>query len=159
MFKRFSTYLFSAILPVIGTVSVAEAQPPVPGATSPDLFYAGLKMAAALALVLGGLLLTLYLMRRFGLGRAARIGGQEAIRVIATKALGPKKYITLVEVGGSVLTLGVTEDRITRLDKTPAEEFRSTLPAMPEGPTESGFMQRLRALSDNPAPAVEVDKQ
>ncbi|MEW5724257.1 MAG: flagellar biosynthetic protein FliO [Thermodesulfobacteriota bacterium] len=134
---------------VLGPVAAAAAgTPEPPGGTAPDLFTAGLKTAGTLLLLIGGLLLALYLLRRFGAARSGLFGGHDLIRVIGTKALAPRKYIALVEVGDTVLTLGVTQERITRLDKTPARVFRQA--AGPDSP--SGFAGRLRALAGRGRP-------
>ena len=137
---------------------VGAAEPVLPGGASTDLFTTGLKMVGAMALLIGGLLLFLYFLRRFAATRNTLFGGQEPIRVMATKALAPKKYIALVEVGGAVLTLGVTNENISCLDKMTAEAFKEGVQQMaPMGP-EPGFSQRLKALT-GASSAREEEKQ
>lgn len=119
-----------------------------PGAEAPDLFTATLKMVSALVLLLAGLLLGLYFLRRLSAARGGLFRGQEVIRLIATRALGPKKFIAVVEVGGSVLTLGVTNENISCLDKVGAEEFEQNGAVRPPEPTSvGGFARRLKALA------------
>ncbi len=85
-------------------------------------------------------------------------GGQDLIRVVATRALAPKKYIALVEVAGSVLTLGVSGENISCLDKTPLEEFRAAMENRPVPEPDSGFASRLRAMvGKQPTRAGEDD--
>ena len=45
------------------------------------------------------------------------------IRLLATKSIAPQKYISLVEIGGEVLALGVSEAQITLLTKIENKEF------------------------------------
>ena len=82
----------------------------------PEMLPSLLKMIASLGIVLGGLLLTLWLVRRFVQSRSGRFNGQ-LIRVLASSTVGLKKNIALVEVPGQVLVLGMTGDRINLLTK------------------------------------------
>lgn len=121
--------------------------PQTPGIPTPDLFSTGLKSFGLLALMIGGLLLLLYFMRRGAAGRRTLFGGTDIIRILATKALSPKNYITIVEVGDKVLTLGVTPERISCLDKTLARDFHEGM-AQEANTSESGsFSRRLKAMT------------
>jgi flagellar biogenesis protein FliO len=84
----------------------------------PELLPSALKMIAALAVVIGGMFVAVHFVRRY----VQRSGGASTawlVRVVASQPIGVKKTITLVEVPGCVLVLGVSGDRIqllTRLD-------------------------------------------
>jgi len=134
-----------------------SAETAVPGAETPDLFMAGVKMVGTLAVLIGGLLLALYLVKRLGAARTGLFGGQELIRIIGTRALAPKKYIALVEVGDSVLTLGVTNEGISCLDKAPAATFHENSAGTSDADHRGGFAQRLKALTQN-KPAARGDQ-
>ncbi len=82
----------------------------------PESIPSALKMLAALAAVLGGLFVAVYLARRFFQGAGAASGGR-LVRVIASHYIGVKKAVTLVEIPGAVLVLGVAGDRITLLSR------------------------------------------
>ena len=84
--------------------------------TAPDAISATLQMLTALAIVLGGLLVVFYLLKRF-LRRDAGGTGKPLIRVIASQYIGVKKNIALVEVPGTVLVLGISSDNISLLTK------------------------------------------
>ena len=84
--------------------------------TAPDAISATLQMLTALAIVLGGLLVVFYFLKRF-LRRDAGGTGNPLIRVIASQYIGVKKNIALVEVPGTVLVLGVSSDNISLLTK------------------------------------------
>jgi flagellar protein FliO/FliZ len=84
--------------------------------TAPDAISATLQMLTALAIVLGGLLVVFYFLKRF-LRRDSGGTGNPLIRVIASQYIGVKKNIALVEVPGTVLVLGVSSDNISLLTK------------------------------------------
>ena len=92
----------------------------------PSLLYSSLKMTAALAVVIG-LLLLLYAASRkgFGILPKARDG---AIKILETKPLGGKKFLCLVSVRGEDMLLGMSNERIEYLSKLPpAKDFSDTL--------------------------------
>lgn len=91
------------------------------GAEEPSLLFAALKMVAALALCLGILFGGTHLLRRFRLLERIQ-GGEGVIKVVATRALGPKRYVSVVEVEGRRLVLGVAEGGVTLLDRLPGRE-------------------------------------
>jgi flagellar biogenesis protein FliO len=81
-----------------------------------DLFWAAVKMFFALGV---GLAL-LYLLFRFtkGLDRARRGPSPEGgIKVLTSKPIAPQKYISLVEIGGEILALGISAQQVTFLTK------------------------------------------
>jgi flagellar protein FliO/FliZ len=84
--------------------------------TAPDAISATLQMLTALAIVLGGLLVVFYFLKRF-LRRDAGGTGNPLIRVIASQYIGVKKNVALVEVPGTVLVLGISSDNISLLTK------------------------------------------
>lgn len=111
------------ILILLATPQVVFAAEVVEG---PSLLAASLKMVAALAVVIG-LLLLLYAASRkgFGVFPKARDG---AIKVIETRPLGGKKFLCLVSVRGEEMLLGLSNERIEYLSKLPpVTEFSETL--------------------------------
>ena len=84
--------------------------------TAPDALSSTLQMLTALAVVLGGLFVVFYFLKRY-LRRDVVGAGNPLIRVIANQYIGVKKNIALVEVPGTVLVLGITNDRISLLTK------------------------------------------
>ncbi|MBW2061126.1 MAG: flagellar biosynthetic protein FliO [Deltaproteobacteria bacterium] len=125
----------------------AMAAVEAPGTEAPDLFTAGIKMVSSLLLLVGALLLILYLFRRLAAARNGTLGSHDVIHVIATRHLAPKNYITVVEIGDSVLTLGVTSENISCLDKTPADSFiKKAAPTTGQG-AKGSFAHRLKVLT------------
>ena len=84
--------------------------------TAPDAQTRTLQMLTALAVVLGGLFVVFYFLKRF-LRRDVGGTGNPLIRVIANQYIGVKKNIALVEVPGTVLVIGISNDRISLLTK------------------------------------------
>lgn len=84
--------------------------------TAPDALSSALQMLTALAVVLGGLFVVFYFLKRF-LKRDVGGHGTPLIRVIANQYIGVKKNIALVEVPGTVLVVGISNDRISLLTK------------------------------------------
>ncbi len=90
-----------------------------------------LKMGGALALVLGIVLLTAYVAKRFLGPRLGMWRSEPLIRVIATTHLGAKREIAVVEVGETHLVVGITATQITLLAKLK----KSSLPVGLSGET------------------------
>ncbi|MBM4339146.1 MAG: flagellar biosynthetic protein FliO [Deltaproteobacteria bacterium] len=77
-------------------------------------------------LVLGIILLALFFLARLLKKNRMMAGGasnDSAIRVLATQCLAPQKYLSLVEIGGEVLALGISEAHISLLTKIENREF------------------------------------
>lgn len=83
--------------------------------------WAILKMFLALGVVCTVLFLTVRLLKRTGVKR--EWPPDSGIRLLATQSIAPRQYISLVEIGGEVLALGVSESQITFLTKIENKEF------------------------------------
>lgn len=81
--------------------------------SDPQIWPLLLKMIAALALVVGAMLLLSAGLRRMRLGRGR--GKEESIVIKETRPLGAKKMLCLVDVRGREMLLGITGERITFL--------------------------------------------
>lgn len=84
--------------------------------TQSDIWMAGLKTLAMLFIVLGCLILLLYLMKRFFYQKNG-LGQGDLIKVLSTHHVTPKGRITLIDVDGEKLLLGITPENITCLGK------------------------------------------
>ena len=112
----------------------------------PDLMTSAVKMFAALILLLAFLIAALYVSKRYLRRGGPRYSGG-MMRVLSSIHLGVKKSVTMVEVPGAVLILGVTNDHIRLLSKI---EDASALDRfeLPENQTMSGsFLEELKMLS------------
>ena len=84
--------------------------------TAPDIVSTAFQMLTALGIVLGGLLVVFYFMKRF-FKRDVGDSKEQLIKVIASQYIGIKKNISLVEIPGSILVIGVSNDNISLLTK------------------------------------------
>jgi flagellar biogenesis protein FliO len=86
------------------------------------MIWATLKMILAL----GGVLVLLWglvrVFKRWPVG-GTNPGADAGIRVLTSKPIAPQKYVSLVEIGGEVLALGVTSQQITFLTKIENQEM------------------------------------
>ncbi len=85
------------------------------------MIWAALKMVLALGLILTFLILLLRMFKRWE-GSRRDSGSDAGIRVLTSKLIGPQKYVSLVEIGGEVLALGVSAQQITFLTKIESQE-------------------------------------
>ena len=112
--------------------------------TAPEALSSTLQILTALAVVLGGLFVVFYFVKRF-LKRDAGAQGTPLIRVIANQYIGVKKNIALVEVPGTVLVVGISNDRISLLTKIEEQgvldSIKEETSRMP--PSFSDHLQRL----------------
>lgn len=104
--------------------------------TAPDAMASTLQMLTALAVVLGGLFVVVYFVKRY-LRKDVGGAANPLIRVIANQYIGVKKNIALVEVPGTVLVLGISNDRISLLTKI----------------EEQGVLDSIRAETSRPLPS------
>ena len=86
-----------------------------------DSFELIVKMAGALALILGLMFLVAFMLRRFGL--VAQGASKGLIEVIENRAILPKRHISLVRVAGSYFLIGSTEQGITLLGSMKGENL------------------------------------
>jgi len=110
-----------------------------------------LKTLGALALLIGLMLLAAGLAKRLG-GRGMGGSGASLINIVQSKILGPKKQITVVEVAGAYLVLGVTDQQINllaRLEELPQGAARQSSWPAAKGKQPHGFaavLDRIRKL-------------
>ncbi|MCD6274257.1 MAG: flagellar biosynthetic protein FliO [Deltaproteobacteria bacterium] len=86
---------------------------------SPDMVTTALNLFFALIIVLVSLLLLFYLFKK-GVKKYYNNSDNKLIKVLDSTFIGVKKNISLVEVPGAVLVLGITNDNIsflTRIDR------------------------------------------
>lgn len=113
----------------------------------PDLFSTALKMLSSLVIVLGGMFVVLYFMKRV-LKRDTVASKEKLIRVLSNTYLGVKKNISLVEVPGALLVLGITNDNIRLLSKIEDKEIIDNLKRPQEDHFQSSFSNHLQRLSE-----------
>ena len=103
-------------------------------------------MLAALGILSGILIIALYFAKRIFKGNGSQPKGR-MIRVLANTYVGVKKNISLVEVPGAILVLGVTSDAITLLTKIEDVEALNKLSESEEEKTLGSFSSQLQKFS------------
>ena len=112
----------------------------------PDFIWTALKMLAALGILTGILIIALYFAKRiFKVGSNQPKG--RMVRVLANTYLGVKKNISLVEVPGAILVLGVTSDSITLLTKIEDVELLNKFSESEDEKTSGSFSSQLQKFS------------
>jgi len=113
---------------------------------APDLFSTALKMLSALGIVLGGMFIVFYFMKRF-LKRDITGSKETLIRVLASSYVGMKKNISLIEIPGAVLVVGITNDNISLLSKIEDEEILKKFSLSNDQQIQTSFSDHLQKLS------------
>ena len=127
---------------LLAPLTALAAEPAAKAVTTP---MAGSDIGSQLVQLLLGLLLVVGLIFALAwvMRRVQQIGprGNQAIKLVASQALGPRDRLLLVQVGGEQVLLGLTAGRITPLHvlKEPVS-LEAAEPATPE------FAQRLMEL-------------
>lgn len=114
--------------------------------SEPDLISTSLRMLAALAIVMAALIILFYFVKRRFSADNGRSKGN-LIRVIANTYIGVKKNISLVEIPGAILVVGVTNDRISLLSKIEDKEILENLGTREEDRVLPSFSDHLQKLS------------
>lgn len=112
--KYLAAGLTAPLLAALPALALAADQAG-PAELAPNFGVSVVKMLVGLGLVLALMVVLYWLMRRFMPGGAGMPGGR--MRVLGRLSLGARKSVTMIEVGGRVLILGVGGDSITLLDK------------------------------------------
>ncbi|MDY6986485.1 MAG: flagellar biosynthetic protein FliO [Thermodesulfobacteriota bacterium] len=112
----------------------------------PDLISTSLRMLAALVVILGGLLTVLYYVKRRSRGGPTG-PGENLIRTLGNTYIGLKKYISLVEIPGAILVLGITNDNISLLATIHDEALMTEIRGHQGTLMSPSFSKQLRKLS------------
>ena len=111
---------------------------------SPELLAAAAKLIGVLILIVGGLVaFNLYSRKLLGAGQRT---GAKTIAVLESTPLGLKKAVSLVKVPGAVLVVGITNDRISLLERIDEADFKALREIEPSRPL-STFQDHLRRFT------------
>ena len=114
--------------------------------TTPDMLATSFKMLAALALVLGGLGIFFYITKRVMRKDLGSSGGQ-MIRVLASQYIGLKKNISLVQIPGAILVVGIAGDSIRLLTKIEDKTILDQIHDRGAGRTPPSFSDQLNKIT------------
>jgi len=113
---------------------------------TPDMLSTAFKMLVALGLVLGGLGVFFFFAKRV---LRKDIGGNrdKLIHVLANQHLGVKKNISLVQVPGAILVIGISGDSIRLLTKIEDKEILDQFQTQANGPMAPSFSDHLNKIT------------
>jgi flagellar protein FliO/FliZ len=112
---------------------------------TPDMLSTALKMLAALALVLGGLGFFFFLTKRL-MRKAAGRTHDKMIRVMANQYMGVKKSISLVQVPGALLVIGISGDSIRLLTQIEDKDILDQIQNEETGLSTPSFADHLNKI-------------
>lgn len=112
----------------------------------PDIIPTAIKMLTALGVVLGGMLLVYYFAKRI-LNRQVGNSKRKMIRVLESSYIGVKKNISLVEIPGAILVLGITNDNISLLSKIENQKIIESYKKVEDKKEFLSFSDRLNEFS------------
>ena len=124
------------------------------GEATESFFSIMVKLGLALGLVVLLAWGAVWLLRRSALGQQLGATGQ-VVEVVERTFLGPKKAIYLVDIGGRVLALGVTEENISLLSEWPEGELELK-PIKSSAPSFATHFKNVLRASGNTGNAREV---
>lgn len=126
---------FAAGLVIPGGSLAAAELPAAPGPGGPEVVsFAGSLLVVVLSIIAFGWL--------YGKLRPGMSGGSDLIRVVATRPLGPRERLVIVDLDGEQILVGVSQGHMQTLHK-----LDKPLEAQQSGsPLESGFAARLKGI-------------
>ncbi len=116
--------------------------PSVAGAANSSLAGGLGQMAFGLVVVIAVLLVCLWLLKRLGAPR----GSARGLKVLGAAPVGPRERVVLVEVGNTVLVLGVASGRVNMLHTVDPAELAVAATAAHDPAEANGFAARLKTL-------------
>lgn len=116
-----------------------DAKPPIPG--SENLSGTLTKLVMSLAIVIGLIVAFGYFAKRILPRQFGIVGGEASMRLVQNLALGPNRFVSLVEVDGRRFLLGVTENQINLLNALDEQTFSQEMAAAAAPPTVRELME------------------
>ena len=131
---------------IAAAATAAWAAPAWAAQESFDTTAATVKMMAALALIIGLLLVAMWLLKKFRPTRMALGGANRSVEVLARTMLTPKAGLTVVKVVDKVFVLGVTDQQVNLVvELTDAETIESL--TAPGGGGKTAFADLVGRIS------------
>lgn len=106
------------------------------------MIWPALKMMLALVMVLAVLFFLVRVFRRTR-GIHGALLSDPGIKLLTSKLIAHQKYVSLVEIGGEVFALGISETQITLLTKIENKEFVERMKTRPSAESEPSWFHAL----------------
>lgn len=132
--------LHLAILVTAPALACAE-ELPAGGGGNYSFLASFLQMIAALAIVIGLILVVYFAATRLMRGIPALRPGNRHIRLLEVRPMGPRKSLMLIEVGGEYLLLSNTEEHLSLIKQI---EMLEEIEVVDEPPQRPSFLSILK---------------
>lgn len=119
---------------------------------SGDVWPALIKLVLALGLILVIIYGSVWLMKRFSLGKM--VGNSELISVVDKRFLAPKQAVYLLKVGKQHLLVGSSEAGLTKIAALASEDLEEKPLPPGSAPASSKFNRVLRQARDSFMPLL-----
>jgi flagellar protein FliO/FliZ len=137
-------------------VLVGAEELPASGGGNYSFFASFFQMIAALAIVIGLILVTYFAATRLMRGIPALSSANRHIRLLEVRSMGPRKSLMLIEVGGEYLLLSSTEEHLSLIKQI---EMLEEIEVIDEPPQRPSFMSLLKRASGTMASRKSTDGQ
>jgi flagellar protein FliO/FliZ len=141
-------FLYLAILLSVPAFAGAE-ELPVGGGGNYSFFASFVQMIAALAIVIGLILVTYFAATRLMRGIPALSPVNRHIRLLEVRSMGPRKSLMLIEVGGEYLLLSSTEEHLSLIKQIEMLEEIEVIDEPPQRPSFISFLKRASGAMTN----------
>ena len=112
-----------------------------------DIVSSGLKILFSLVIVLAGLLVLFYAVKRMLKNNTGGFNGGNVVKVLGSTCIGFKRYISLIDIPGCILVIGICGDSMSLLAKI---EDRDLINQVREkSKSSTGFLSHLKKTSDD----------
>lgn len=112
---------------------------------TPDMLSTAFKMLAALGMVLGGLGIFFFFTKRL-LRKDTGRAHDKMIRVLANQYMGIKKSISLIQVPGALLVIGISGDSIRLLTQIEDKDILDQIQKEGTGLIAPSFSDHLNKI-------------
>ncbi|MGD9181195.1 MAG: flagellar biosynthetic protein FliO [Desulfobacterales bacterium] len=112
---------------------------------TPDMLSTAFKMLAALGMVLGGLGIFFFFTKRL-LRKDTGSAHDKMIRVLANQYMGIKKSISLIQVPGALLVIGISGDSIRLLTQIEDKDILDQIQKEGTGLIAPSFSDHLNKI-------------
>ncbi len=112
-----------------------------------DIVSSGIKILFSLVIVLAGLLVLFYAVKRMLKNNTGGFNGGNVVKVLGSTCIGFKRYISLIDIPGCILVIGICGDSMSLLAKI---EDRDLINQVREkSKSSTGFLSHLKKASDD----------
>lgn len=137
----------------LAPTALADGEESTPAITA-DIWPALTKLVIALAFILVIIYASVWLMKRFSLGKLA--GNSELISIVERRHLAPKQAVYLLKVGSKHLLVGSSEAGITRIADIDESAIAEKAPTPGNAPATSTFNRVLRQARETFMPMLKA---